>query len=127
MHSLDLPAGALARLTAAARPSDVQRRWGLHVVSASDELTKLVFGSAIGGVDRQQSVDIPAQAAACRLELSVEHATPSGWRSDSGAVFEDNPGHFEIGYRDGQADGGPADELLLSLRFELRSVAAEEA
>ena len=116
IHSLDLPAGSLVRLTAAARPKVGLHRWDLRVFSPARE-PMLAFGSQIGGVDRVQHVDIPTQGLSCRLEISACHKTVDGWEDDQGAVLEDTPNRLEIGFRDGGSIGAQADDLSLSLVF----------
>ena len=77
----------------------------------------LAFGSQIGGLDRVQHVDIPAQALSCRLEISARHKTVDGWVDDQGAILEDTPNRLEIGFRDGGSTGAQEDDLSLSLVF----------
>jgi len=117
MHSLDLPAGSPIRLSATARPNIGMHRWDLRVLSHDELAPVLIFGSQIGGLDREQHVDIPAQTVACRVEISVRHATVRGWQDDQGAVTEDTPDRLEIGFCDASSTAGRQADLSLSLVF----------
>jgi hypothetical protein len=77
----------------------------------------LTFGSQIGGLDRVQHVDIPAQTLACRLEIAACHKSAQGWEDDRGAVLEDTPNRFEIGFCDASSTMAQEDDVLLSLVF----------
>jgi hypothetical protein len=116
IYNLDLPAGSPVRLTAATRPNVGAHRWDLRVISAAQG-PALAFGSQIGGLDRLQHVDIAPQASACRLEISAGHKTVEGWEDDQGAVLEDTPNRFEIGFCDADSSEAKADDLSLSLVF----------
>lgn len=116
IHSLDIPGGSPVRLTAATRPNVGVHRWDLRVVSPARE-PMLAFGSQIGGLDRVQHVDIPAQPLACRLEISARHKTAEDWEDDRGAILEDTPNKFEIGFCDASSTAAQEDDVSLSLVF----------
>jgi hypothetical protein len=77
----------------------------------------LAFGSQIGGLDRMQHVDIPAQTLACRVEISAHHKTAEGWEGDRGAILEDTPNNFEIGFCDPSSTAAQEDDVSRSLVF----------
>lgn len=87
------------------------------MISTADMTSVLTFGSQIGGVDREQHVDIPAQATACRIEISARHATSRGWENDQGAVTEDTPNRLGIGFCDARSLTAQEDDLSLHLVF----------
>jgi hypothetical protein len=116
IHSLDIPAGSPVRLTAATRRNFGVHRWDLRVISPAGE-SMLAFGSQIGGLDRVQHVDIPAQTLACRLQISARHKTAEDWEDDRGAILEDTPNRFEIGFCDASSIAAQEDEVSLSLVF----------
>jgi len=115
MHSLDLPAGPSIRLTAAARPNVGVHRWDLRITSASGPT--VAFGSQIGGLDRVQHVDIPAQSMACRVEISASHATVDGWLDDQWVVVEDTPNRLKIGFCNARSTTAQEDDVSVSLAF----------
>ena len=81
MRSLDLPAGSTIRLTATARPNVARHRWDMLVFTAGgpgDAHPRLTFGSEIGGDDREQRIDVPAQDKDCRVEVTSRHAIAGG-------------------------------------------------
>jgi hypothetical protein len=75
----------------------------------------VAFGSQIGGLDRVQHVDIPAQSMACHLEISACHATVDGWQDDQWVVIEDTPSKLEIGFCNARATTAQEDDLSVSL------------
>lgn len=116
MHSLELPAGSSIGLTASARADVAIHRWDLRVISIANEQV-LAFGSQIGGLEREQRVDIPAQRLDCRVEIFARHKTPTGWGDDRSVVIADTPSRLEIGFCDPGLSTGERDDISLSLAF----------
>lgn len=117
MHSLDLPAGMPIRLTATARPNAAVHRWEVRVVTTTSAATRLAFGSEIGGDDRHQDIDIPAQAVDCRLEIWARHVTGAGWCDDQLTISDDTPSQLHIGFRDADSSTAQEDDGALSFAF----------
>lgn len=117
MHRLDLPAGSPIRLTATARPNVGRHRWEVHVLASAQEAPLLIFGSEIGGGDSEQAVDIPAQAADCRLEVWARHATARGWDDDQATITDDTPSRLQISFCDPGSAVAQLDDVQLSFAF----------
>jgi hypothetical protein len=89
MHSVDLPAGFPVRFTATAPVGADIHRWKVRVVGAEDlgvAAHELSFGSRIGGEDRDQRIDIPAQDKDCRLEIAAQHQNGEAWDEDRSSI-----------------------------------------
>lgn len=122
MHSLGLPAGSAIRLTATARAAVGVHRWSVRVIAAdsatADATPRLNYGSQIGERDREQRIDIPAQAVDCRLEVSTRHATAAdGWRDGRVTIADDTPNRLDIGFSNPASPAAHEDEVLLSFAF----------
>ena len=122
MHLLDWPAGSTARLHATARPGVAIHRWDIRVLDIGapepGSTARLAYGSQIGGGDCEQRIDIPAQDADCRLEVSGRHAIVGGWKDDRCSVDDDTPRRLQIGYSDRALPYARTDDVLLSFTFE---------
>lgn len=121
MHKLDMPAGLAIRLIATAQPDAGVHRWAVQVHGADVETAtsaRIAYGSHIGGRDRDQRIDIPAQEADCRLEVSEQHATESGeWRDDRLTVLHDTPSRLDIGFFNPTRPSARDNDVLLSFSF----------
>jgi hypothetical protein len=121
VHKLNMPAGSTIRLTATARPETGVHRWAVqvHGVSAAAMMpARIVYGSQIGGQDREQRIDIPAQDVDCRLELRGQHALDDGeWQDDRLTVLEDTLTQLDIGFFNPAHSGAHPNDVLLSFAF----------
>lgn len=121
MHRLDLPAGSPVRLSATARIDSGPHRWAIQVFSDADaagaSAPRLSYGSQIGGADREQRIDIPAQDVDCRLEIHSRHEIVGGWADDRCAVNEDTPALLALGFSDPGSPPSPEDDVRLSFDF----------
>lgn len=121
MHCLDLPAGSTLRLDATARPDVGDHRWDVRVLTAdlasAGSPPRLTYGSQIGGRDREQRIEIPAQDADCRLEVRSRHAADGGWQDDRSSVDEDTPSRLLIGFSDPSSPTSHSEDVLLSFTF----------
>ena len=113
-HRLNMPAGSPIRLTATARPQAGLHRWEVQVLAAADAAPRLAFGSLIGGADREQRIEIPAQDVDCRLEVSARHATSTGWGHDRSNVAEETPTELQVGFFNPDSFTARNDDVLLS-------------
>ena len=118
MHSLDVPAGSAIQLTATARSDRGVHRWDVQVFESGQVKPGLAYGSRIGGWDRHQRVDIPAQDHHCRLEVSSRSACGSGWEDDRTSVHERAGGLVTVGFSGPSAPFGNGDDVVLSFVFE---------
>lgn len=117
MHSLDMPAGSRVRLTATARADVASHRWEVRVYAAgaASASPRLTYGSRIGGRDREQRIDIPAQEVDCQIEVEARHATAAGgWADDKLALLNDSPGRLDLGFSDPSQPIAQADDVRLS-------------
>jgi hypothetical protein len=120
MRSLDLPAGSTIRLTATARPNVARHRWDMLVFTAGgpgDAHPRLTFGSEIGGDDREQRIDVPAQDKDCRVEVTSRHAIAGGWKDDFLSIDQDTPALLTMAFSDSSAASAQRDDVLLSFAF----------
>lgn len=121
MHKLDMPAGTTIRFTATAGPDAGIHRWAVQVHGAGIPTAtpaRVIYGSQIGGLDREQRIDIPAQDANCRLEVSAQHATERGeWQEDRLTILNDTPSRLDIGFFNPARSAAHANDLLLSFAF----------
>src|SRR6185312_176843 len=121
MRTIDMPAGSALGLTVTARPGAGVHRWSVGVFAAmatdADPTPRLLYGSRIGGDDRHQRIDIPAQDADCRLEVTSRHATGGGWDDDRCIVDAETPGAVRLGYCDPNEPTAPQDDILLNFVF----------
>ena len=121
MHKLDMPAGSTVRLTATARPDVGIHRWAVQVHGAgvaTATSARVVYGSQIGGLDCEQRIDIPAQDADCRLDVSAQHATEGGeWQDDRLTILDDTPSRLDIGFFNPARSVAHPNDLLLSFAF----------
>lgn len=121
MHKMIMPTGSTVRLTATAGPQTGVHRWAVqvHGVGATAATpARLVYGSQIGGQDREQRIDIPAQDIDCRLEVRGQHALDGGeWRDDRLTVLDDTPSQLDIGFFDPARAGAHPNDVLLSFAF----------
>ena len=123
MPRLEVPAGSLIRLAATTRADGGVHRWQVRFFRAGDPAggtPRLSYGSKIGGDDRSQRLEIPAQEWEGWLDVSCHHAAGDGWDGDRSFVDDGVPGAVAIGFS--QPDGH-ADEVLLSFAFITRSSA----
>ena len=123
MYSLNLPAGCAVRLSATAKAAAPIHRWDVRVttadVRARGSTPRLSYGSQIGGADREQHVDIPAQDVACRLDVGASCWSGVGWDEDSSVVSNDTPTLLELGF--GGAESSPSRrqrDIQLSFQFK---------
>lgn len=121
MHSLEIPAGSAIRLTATSAASAGAHRWDVRLVVAGDlaaaPSVRAVFGSAIGNLDRDQRIDIPAQDVACTLQVSAHHPVAGGWTADRCTVEDDTPSELRLGFSDAARPGARRDDVVLSFAF----------
>jgi hypothetical protein len=121
MHELNMRAGSTIRLTATAGPETGIHRWTVQVHGVSAAATtpaRVAYGSQIGGQDREQRIDIPAQDVDCRLEVRGQHALDDGeWRDDRLTVLEDAPRQLDIGLFNPARPGAHPNDVLLSFAF----------
>jgi hypothetical protein len=122
MNIIDMPAGSAIRLMVTARPDGGVHRWDVRMFAApggkADSATRLAYGSRIGGDDRQQQIDMPAQDTDCRLEVSCRHAASGGWDDDRCVADAETPGSFKLDFCDPGAPGARQDDV--SLNFVVR-------
>jgi len=122
MHCLDLPAGSTIRLDATARADVGVHRWDVRVLTAdaasAGSPPRLAYGSQIGGRDREQRIQIPAQDADCRLEVRSRRAMAGGWQDDRPTVDQDTPSRLLIGFSDPASPTSHKNDVLLSFAFE---------
>jgi hypothetical protein len=117
MHKLDMPAGSTIRLMATARADVADHRWEVRVYTAGSgaEPARLGYGSRIGVGDRDQRIDIPAQAVDCRLEVATRHVTAGGdWGDDRLTILDDAPGRLDLGFSDPSQPTAHDNDVLLS-------------
>lgn len=94
------------------RLSQASLRPTAGAASASPRLT---YGSRIGGRDREQRIDIPAQEVDCQIEVEARHATAAGgWADDKLALLNDAPGRLDLGFSDPSQPIAQADDVRLS-------------
>ncbi len=124
MHRLDLPAGSTIRFTATARADVAPHQWGIEVFAIEASAPHLTYGSAIGGHDRDQRIDIPAQPGDCRLEVKSRHAVVGGWADDACTINEDTPGQLILGFSDASLPGVHRDDVVLNFVFKAPARAA---
>jgi len=122
MFSLGLLAGRPIRLTATTRAGCAAiHRWQARMLPAGvDEApgaaAHLSYGSEIGGADRVQHIEIPAQQLDCRLEVAVYRRDGIGWLEERAAApLADTPDLLELGF--GAAQSAAEPDVLLSFRF----------
>lgn len=118
MHSLDVPAGSAIRLTATARSDRGVHRWDVQVFESGQATPGLAYGSRIGGWDRHQRVDIPAQDHDRRLEVSSRSACGGGWEDDRASLHERAGGLVTVGFSGPSAPLGNGDDVVLSFAIE---------
>jgi hypothetical protein len=107
----------MIRLAATARADGGVHRWEVRLFRASDpagEAPRLSYGSKIGGDDRSQRVEVPAQEGEGWLEVSCGHAAGDGWDDDRSFLDDSGPSALAIGF---SRPDGHADEVLLSFTF----------
>ena len=117
MHSLDVPAGSAIRLTATARSDRGLHRWDVQVFEAGQAAPRLTYGSRIGGWDRHQRVDIPAEGHDRRLEARSQSACGGGWEDDQASVHAPATGLVTVGFSGPSAPLGNGDDVVLSFAF----------
>lgn len=122
MHNLEMAAGSAIRLTATVRPGAGLHRWSVQVLRAGRAATagpiRFVFASEIGGLDRHQRIEIPAQDADCRLEVTAQHAGENGhWLDDRLTVLDDTPDQLDLGFFDPERPAAHPNDVLLSFAF----------
>ncbi|HZZ34659.1 MAG TPA: hypothetical protein VFE03_02965 [Caulobacteraceae bacterium] len=122
MHCLDLPAGSTTRLDATARTDAGVHRWDVRVFTAdapsAGSPPRLAYGSQIGGRDREQRIQIPAQDADCGLEVRSRHALAGGWHDDRPTIDEDMPTRLLIGLSNPSSPASHKNDVLLSFSIE---------
>ena len=123
MRRLDVPAGSVVRLTATARADGGQHRWEIRLFGAgdpADATPRLSYGSRIGGDDRMQRIEVPAQARESWLEVDCLHASGDGWDDDRPFLDDSAPGVVVLGF---SRPEGMAHDVLLSFEFTSRPLA----
>jgi hypothetical protein len=122
MNIIDMPAGSTIRLMATARPHAGVHRWDVRLFPTpggkADSAARPAYGSRIGGDDRQQQIDMPAQDTDCRLEISCQHRARGGWEDDCCVAEPETPGSFRLDFCDPGAPGACQDDV--SLTFVVR-------
>jgi hypothetical protein len=117
MHTLDMPTGSTIRLMATARALVAGHRWEVRVLAdgGAPRTARLAYGSRIGGDDREQRIDIPAQDMDCRLEVRSRHAMGNGdWQDDKLTIIHDAPGRLDLGFSDPSRLTAHENDVLLS-------------
>lgn len=116
MTSFDLAVGASARLTITARGDRDPHRWEMDIVETESGLSRLHFGSWIGGGDDlHQTIEIVAQPMTCRVDVRSGHRGGDGeWKSDQGVTSEPSAGLLEIGFCDPAIPQARFDDVLFS-------------
>jgi hypothetical protein len=123
MQRLDVPAGSMIRLTATARADGGLHRWEIRLFGAgdpADATPRLSYGSKIGGDDRMQRIEVPAQAGEGWLEADCRHAAGDGWDDDRPFLDDSAPGVVAVGFSRPES---AAHEVLLSFAFISRPLA----
>ena len=122
MFSLDVLAGSPIRLTATARAGSLAvHRWRVRVIpTAADQIlseeARISYGSQIGGDDREQHIEIPAQKVDCRFEVAASRRDGAAWREErAAAALTDTPDLFELGF--GASTRSGERDFLLSFRW----------
>ncbi len=119
MYSLTMPIACPVRLIATARAGVDVHRWAVRVVAVGGgDAPKLSYGSHIGGLDRDQRIDIPAQDIDCRLEVAASHWNGNGWEEDRPVVSSDTPSMLELGFDAPGASATHEPDILLSFDFK---------
>jgi hypothetical protein len=127
MFSLDIPAGSRIHLTAAARANCIMvHRWHVRLRLADYQTAALApplgYGSRIGGSHREQQIDIPAQTADYRLDVSASHQNGSAWEEDYLATWRKTPVLLLLAF--GSPSSAPCQPDVL-LSFHLTAPAGE--
>lgn len=121
MRRLDFPAGSTIRLTATASSEVGVHRWDVRIFTAdgptANPAPRLAYGSQIGGRDCEQRIDIPAQDADCRVEVSSGRHATAGWQDDRCSIHEDTPSRLLMGFSDPSSPESRNNEVLLSFDF----------
>ena len=121
MHSWDLPAGSLVRLTATARSDTGLHRWEVRLITtgAASGAPRVVFGSHIGERDLDQRIEIPPQDADCRVEARSSHAEDGVWIDGQCTLQNDTPDELRVAFCNPARSGAQEDDVLLS--FAIRA------
>jgi hypothetical protein len=121
MYSLNVPAGCPVQLTATAGVAVDTHRWVARVFAGDDQalgLTpRLSYGSRIGGLDREQHVEIPAQDVDCTLEVGASHRNGNRWDEDQSFVSSDTPSLLTLEFGAGRSSAAHEDDIRLSFQF----------
>jgi hypothetical protein len=116
-----MPAGSQVRLNATACSAKEVRRWDVRMfaqsASAESWPPRLTYGSQIGGVDRDQRVEIPAQDVDCRLEASASRRVDGFWDAEPSRVTGETPTVLELGFGASTSPAADDRSILLSFRF----------
>jgi hypothetical protein len=109
MQTFALPAGARAWLTASSRPeTSPDHKWAVEIFDAPriDGVgPRLSYGSRIGGLDRSQRIDIPAQLLDCVVSVSASRQKGGAWSITPGHIAVDTPDELTFDFNEAQATG----------------------
>ena len=113
----------MIRLTATARADAGLHRWEIRLFGAGDPAgaaPRLSYGSKIGGDDRMQRIEVPAQVGEGWLEVDCRHASGDSWDDDRAFLDDCASGVVGVGFSHPE---GQAHEVLLSFAFISRPLA----
>lgn len=118
MQTFALPAGSRAWLTASSRPeTGPSHKWAVEIFDApriEGIGPRMTFGSRIGGIDRSQRIDIPAQVMDCVVSVRASHEDAGGWSNTPGHVAIDTPDELTFDFNDAKAT---APDCSLAFKF----------
>ena len=121
MYSIDVPAGCPIRLTATSRVGSVEvHRWQVRVLTADGHQSngaRLSYGSQIGGVDREQRIEIPAQHVDCSLEVVSARRNGDRWDEEQSVASTDAAGAIRLGFVASEPLVSDEHDVLLSFDF----------
>lgn len=121
MHSMSLPPGLGARLTIRTTPNAPKsHHWAVAVFPAGERTTSvpsLSYRSDPANLDLSREIEIPAQAADCRVEVSSRSESVQGETEDRLTVRVDAPDTLVIGVTAAGSAVSDLDDLLLSFNF----------
>src|SRR6185437_15470943 len=116
-----MPAGSHISLSATAGAATQVGRWDVRMFpadrAAPGSAPRLTYGSQIGGLDRDQRVEIPLQDVDCTLEVDASRRFDGVWEADQSQVIRETPALLELGFGVSASSIGDDSSILLSFRF----------
>ena len=118
MQTFTLPAGSRTWLTASSRAeTSPDHKWAVEIFDSPriDGVgPRLSYGSRIGGLDRSQRIDIPAQLLDCVVSVWASHEAAGVWSVVPGHVASDTPDELTFDFNAARAN---APDCSLAFKF----------